>query len=199
MTAPAHKGEPNRIDGRTLRHQHRRPEILRALTEYLLDNGLAELSLRPAASAIGVSHATLLRHFSTKDDLIIDVVDNIVAHIDDDWHAEDNVALPDFLYQQWIRLTTPAEIRQFPLLFELTARYSRDPNHREDLGTALSSALIASLQSSLQRNFAMPEPQAANIAVLTTAQIRGLAIDLFLSRDRNRADRAMRAFADLFA
>jgi AcrR family transcriptional regulator len=35
-----------RVDGRTLRFQHRRPELLAAATEYVLDHGIAGLSLR---------------------------------------------------------------------------------------------------------------------------------------------------------
>ena len=37
-----------RVDGRTLRFQHRRPELLDAATEYVLDHGIANLSLQKA-------------------------------------------------------------------------------------------------------------------------------------------------------
>jgi AcrR family transcriptional regulator len=66
-----------RVDGRTLRFQHRRPELLAAATEYVLDRGIADLSLRPVAQSLGVTHATLLRHFSSKDELIKCVVEKI--------------------------------------------------------------------------------------------------------------------------
>jgi hypothetical protein len=35
-----------RVEGRTVRFQHRRPEQLAAATEYVLDHGVAGLSLR---------------------------------------------------------------------------------------------------------------------------------------------------------
>jgi DNA-binding transcriptional regulator YbjK len=37
------------IDGRTLRYQHRRSELLDAVGEYVLDHGIATLSLRRVA------------------------------------------------------------------------------------------------------------------------------------------------------
>ncbi|RZI53447.1 MAG: TetR/AcrR family transcriptional regulator, partial [Pseudonocardia sp.] len=33
-----------RVDGRTLRYQHRRPELLAAATEYVLDHGIGDVS-----------------------------------------------------------------------------------------------------------------------------------------------------------
>lgn len=67
--------QDKRPDGRRVRHQHRRPELLEAVTEYILENGLTDLALRPLAVEIGVTHSTLLRHFSTKDDLIFAVIE----------------------------------------------------------------------------------------------------------------------------
>ena len=64
----------DKADGRTLRHQHRRPELLAGAVEYILDNGVAELTLRPLAEALGVTHATLLRHFGSKEELVKEVI-----------------------------------------------------------------------------------------------------------------------------
>jgi len=66
--------KPTSTDGRTLRHQHRRPQLLAALTDYVLENGINEMSLRHAAEAVGVTHATLIRHFTSKDALIHEIV-----------------------------------------------------------------------------------------------------------------------------
>ena len=46
------KANEGRVDGRTLRYQHRRPELLAAATEYVLDNGIGDLSLRDMARAL---------------------------------------------------------------------------------------------------------------------------------------------------
>ncbi|WP_052074077.1 TetR/AcrR family transcriptional regulator [Rhodococcoides fascians] len=202
MTMRRDEDEP-RVDGRTLRHRHRRPELLLALTEYLLEFGIGDLSLRPAAAAIGVTHATLLRHFSTKDELIDEVVEQVVAdianHVVDDARGDGAIDLSDFLYSQWIRVTTDAARRQFLLLFELTARYGRDPLHNAALGGSLSDKLIEPLCAALRDRFTMSEDAVTDLAVMTIAQVRGLAVDIYLTDDRRRADRAMRAFVDRLA
>ena len=66
------------IDGRSLRYQHRRGELLEAVGEYVLDNGLASLSLRRVAEAVGVSHVTLQHHFGTKEQLVGEIVEHLL-------------------------------------------------------------------------------------------------------------------------
>lgn len=201
MEATGSEAAPARVDGRTLRHQHRRPEIVAALTEFVLENGLADLSLRQAASAVGVSHVTLLRHFATKDDLVLEVVEQIrtglAARAESEIHSD---VLPDlgaFLWAQWAWLTEPRECRQFILLFEIAARQWRGAHSSADLGRSVTDDLVITFQEKLTRAFGLPEEEAATIAVLAIAQIRGLVIDLVVSGSRRRADAAMRQFIEL--
>jgi len=49
----------------------RRDELLQAAYEYVLDHGLADLSLRPLAGAIGSSPRVLLYLFGSKDGLLL--------------------------------------------------------------------------------------------------------------------------------
>src|SRR4051812_1588115 len=84
-----------RVDGRTLRFQHRRPELLAAVTEYVLAHGVSDLSLRPLAQALGVTHATLLRHFSSKEELIMSVVDKIRTDLTDRLTGDEELRAAD--------------------------------------------------------------------------------------------------------
>lgn len=63
----------------------RRDELLEAATDYVLENGLVGLSLRPMAEALGTSDRMLLYHFGTKDDLVAAIMrasnDRSVAHV----------------------------------------------------------------------------------------------------------------------
>ncbi len=52
----------------------RRVELLNAVTEYVLEHGLADLSLRPLARAVGTSARILLYHFGSKETLIASVL-----------------------------------------------------------------------------------------------------------------------------
>lgn len=191
---------PRTTDGRTLRHQHRRPEIIAALADYLLANGLADLSLRPAAAAIGVTHTTLGRHFSTKDALITEVVeqirDDLVSRVSAAIEADETEDLTTFITNQWSLLTTPTEIRQFVLVCELVARRSRATSNVERaLGRGLSDDLTAPIRSRLAERFGLSPTRADAISISIVAQFRGLAIDILLSDDRRRADAAITTFA----
>ncbi|MBY4212426.1 TetR/AcrR family transcriptional regulator [Rhodococcus fascians] len=178
------------VDGRTLRHQHRRPELLAAVTEYVLDHGLSDLSLRPLASELGVTHATLIRHFVSKDKLIAEVVDRMRVDFLTTLQAEDETSgSVEFLKMSWEKLRRPREQRQFRALFEIA---SRAPQHRyvpvevtarilDQWRTPLEQRLVAEGQSSVE---------ATEIATLVLAQVRGLQLDLLITGERERIDAA---------
>ncbi|MET7770751.1 TetR/AcrR family transcriptional regulator [Nocardia sp. NPDC005366] len=49
----------------------KRAELLHGVVEYIAANGLAELSLRPLAAAIGTSSRMLIYYFDTKEELLV--------------------------------------------------------------------------------------------------------------------------------
>jgi AcrR family transcriptional regulator len=181
-----------RVDGRTLRFQHRRPELLAAAAEYVLDHGIAGLSLRPVAQALGVTHATLLRHFSSKDELIKCVVEKIrtdlFAQVTADSELQEAGSTAELLRITWRRLCEPKEQRQFLLLFEIVA----GKGWQSDGGGRLTQPMLDDVDfvsGWLRRDGWAPEDASA-LATLLLAQIRGLQLDLLVSGDRARADRA---------
>ena len=52
----------------------RRHELAEAATDYVLEHGLLDLSLRPLAAALGTSDRMLLYHFKDKNDLVATVL-----------------------------------------------------------------------------------------------------------------------------
>lgn len=56
------------------RDPKRRAELLSAFVDYVLENGLADISLRPAAAALGTSPQILLYYFGSKEALISEAV-----------------------------------------------------------------------------------------------------------------------------
>lgn len=184
----------SRIDGRSLRFQHRRPELLAAATEYVLAHGVTELSLRPLASALGVTHATLLRHFSSKDELIVAVLNNIrtdlIAELDLRTEFGTARSTGESLRLVWRRLCEPSEQRQFRLLFELVDYHSRKTDGDHDLITSIVTSWLEAIAESLRRDGWPPEDASA-LATLILAQVRGLQLDLLVSGDRARVDRAL--------
>ncbi|MFI1918634.1 TetR/AcrR family transcriptional regulator [Nocardia sp. NPDC020380] len=181
-----------RIDGRTLRFQHRRPELLAAATEYVLDNGVRELSLRPAARALGVSHATLIRHFATKEALIAEVLEHIRADFEERLLSEELRAVDspaELLHAAWQHLCRPREQRQFLVLFELVATAARTPDHPV---SALVTDWLTVIERELLR-YHWPAETVSRTATFILAQVRGLQLDLITTGDRERVDEAFAA------
>jgi len=181
-----------RVDGRTLRFQHRRPELLAAATEYVLDHGIAGLSLRPVAQALGVTHATLLRHFSSKDELIKCVVEkmrtDLFAQVTADRELQEAGSTAQLLRITWRRLCEPKEQRQFLLLFETVAAKGWQSSDGGELARSMDD-FVDFIAGWLRQDGWVPE-DASTLATLLLAQIRGLQLDLLVSGDRARADRA---------
>ncbi|MEU6230642.1 TetR/AcrR family transcriptional regulator [Streptomyces sp. NPDC047042] len=183
-----------RVDGRTLRFQHRRPELLAAATEYILEHGVNGLSLRPVAQALGVTHATLLRHFSSKDELIMAVLEKIRTGLAEQLASEAEFrearSTAELLKALWRRLCEPRQQRQFLLLFELVGQHRSKPDRDRDLTQSLVEDWIDLLADRLTQDGWPPEEISA-LATLLLAQVRGLQLDLLVSGDRKRTDRAI--------
>ena len=141
----------DKIDGRTLRHQHRRPELLAAAVEYVLEHGIADLSLRPMAEELGVSHSTLLRHFGTKEELVTEVIEHVRAGIFSAPRASaGDASVTQSFRAVWKRLCDPAERRQFLLLFEVVAVQGRDPDRFTSLEPTLITEFLGPVEASLR-------------------------------------------------
>jgi AcrR family transcriptional regulator len=183
----------DRPDGRTLRYQDRRPTLLTAASEYVLDTGLHDLSLRRMATALGVTHATLIRHFGTKEALLAEVLEHLrrtlLDHLASDEELRCAPSASDQLRVLWARWPAPRERRQFLLLVEVYSLAAREPDR---FGSLLRSAVhdwLPILEQGLRRD-GTPEAQVTPIATGLLAQIRGLQLDLIATGDHARVDRA---------
>ncbi|HEY3018540.1 MAG TPA: TetR/AcrR family transcriptional regulator [Solirubrobacteraceae bacterium] len=188
------------VDGRALRYQHRRPELLAAAAEYVLDHGIGDLSLRPMARALGVTHATLIRHFSSKDALLAEVLEHLRASLitqietDDELRATTSVA--ELLRALWRRFSDPKEQRQFLLLAEVYGLAVRDRGRYGDL---LASTVVHGFITPIQERLIQegwPPDRAPAVATVLLAQIRGLQLDLIATGDRGRVDHAFATMLD---
>jgi AcrR family transcriptional regulator len=188
------------VDGRALRYQHRRPELLAAAAEYVLEHGIGDLSLRPMARALGVTHATLIRHFSSKDELLAEILEHLRAglmtQVQTDEELRATASAPELLRVLWQRLSQPKEQRQFRLLAEVYALAVRDPGRYGDLlASTVVHDFIAPIQERLIEEGWSPD-RAPVVATILLAQIRGLQLDLIATGDRDRVDDAFATMLD---
>jgi AcrR family transcriptional regulator len=180
-----------RIDGRSLRYIHRRGELLEAVGEYVLEHGVATLTMRRAAEAVGVSHATLVHHFGNREQLVAEIVEHLLERTfspGDDY--PDGFSLDDVearLRALWASLKSPTGRRDTQLFTEVLVR-----SLFEDAGYA--HAVAHSIETRLERiagvivSLGCPEQEARFSATILLALLRGLSLDLLATGDAERVD-----------
>jgi AcrR family transcriptional regulator len=191
-------GMAERVDGRRLRYQHRRGELLEAVGEYVLENGVASLSLRRVGDAVGVSHVTLQHHFGSKEQLVGEIVEHLlertlVPGVYSDGTPDPGLDLPARWRAMWAHLTSPPGERDIRLFVEVLGQsqfagadyapaVARSMNRRLDLITANVIAL------------GCPREEARSYATLLLATLRGLVIELLATGERERLDEAFETY-----
>jgi AcrR family transcriptional regulator len=184
------------IDGRRARYQHRRPELLDAVADYVLAHGVAGLAMRPLAAAVEVSHGTLLHHFSSKENLITEVIDLLRQRLTEAAGLADSPARLADLTLWWRESTTARRLPVYRLLFEVFAQAVREPERYERfLQQVVRDSLM--LMESLVVADGCPREQAPLVGSLIVAQARGLQLDLLATDDRERVDHAFALFTNL--
>lgn len=195
--ASGEAGSTARKDGRALRYQHRRPELLEALLDQLLDNGLNGQSVRALADSVGVSHVTLRHHFGTREQLLAEVFQTILerAAIPSQFARNDLVRV---VRDQWQRWSLPDGQRYFRLAFEVFGLAISQPDqHRAFLVGMVSDYITLIVNRLVEMGYQRPE--AENLATRILAQIRGLQMDLLATGDRQRVTAAFEEFASQLA
>ena len=71
VSAPGAAAESRRTRGQSASTPARRAEIIRAASASIAEHGYERASLRDIAARANVTHAALLRHFASKDELLL--------------------------------------------------------------------------------------------------------------------------------
>lgn len=188
--------EEKHIDGRSVRYQHRRPELLNAVADYVLAHGLAGLAMRPLAAAVRVSHGTLLHHFGSKENLVTEVIDLLRQRLADAVGPVDSSTNLARLPTWWRNSTTTERLPVYRLLFEIFAQAAREPESYERfLRQVVHDSLT--LMKRLVKVDGCPEEQAPLVASMIVAQARGLQLDLLTTNDRERIDDTFTLFINV--
>jgi AcrR family transcriptional regulator len=185
-------GMEERIDGRALRYQHRRGDLLEAIAEYVLDNGVANLSMRRVADAVGVSHVTLRHHFGSKDELVAEIVEHLLERTltpSGDYSGVDSANPLRALWAGWV---SPAGRRDIRLFIEVLGQSLFD-------GSGYSTAVVHSIEHRLDLIVAnlvklgCPPTEGRLYATLLLGVLRGLIMDRLVTDDQERVDQAFEA------
>jgi AcrR family transcriptional regulator len=174
----------------------RRAELLSACYGYVLEHGLAGLSLRPLAAATGTSPRVLLYLFGSKEQLVRELLARA---------RQEQIILvtgllgpdvPDGGFEQladrlWDLLSSPRQRPMVRLTYEAFLRsVSRNPGPWQGFAAETARDYLELL---IRAQPGTPPAQAEATAASTLALIRGLLLDLLADGDTDRVTAAWRA------
>ena len=177
-----------------------REKLLRAAIEYVAANGVADLSLRRLAAAIGTSHRMLIYHFGSKEDLFVAVVRaveaqqrQVLAELD----IDPTLSPAEVMWRMWEHLSDPALWPNERLFFEM---YGQALQGRANTAEFLDDVVESWLEpiAALRVEQGVPANTARAQARLDLAITRGLLLDLIATGDRAGVDAAMKQFIALY-
>ena len=174
-----------------MRTSQAREHLLAAAVRHALDAGIADLSLRQIAAAIGTSHRMLIYHFGSREGLLVAVTQAV--------EEQQRAALlePGATSQDarhaWERLSDPALWPQERLFFELYAYALRGRPGTEGFLDGIVESWVAPVAAALVKAGA-DERTARADARLGVAVVRGLLLDLLATGDRAGVTEAYERF-----
>lgn len=176
-----------------------RERLLAAAMEYVAEHGVADLTLRGLAPALGTSHRMLIYHFGSKTGLltaIVQAVEEGQRALFADLAAELEADPSGFARRYWRQLTDPEMRSRERLFFDVYVRALHGVPGTEPLaGGGIEPWLT--LLTSWMRRLGVPPEAARPRARLALAVSRGLLLDLAATGDREAVDAAMGEFVEL--
>jgi len=189
---PATLEDPPSVDGRRARHARRRPELLAAATDYVFEHGLADLTMRPLASELGITHRGLLHHFGSKEQLVAEILHELRSR-DHERTAELGGRLTatgeDPIMLTWNRMSGEPYLKYWRAFFEVFGIALRDQQRYGHFLDGLVSEWLE-IMTPLLLEAGCPPERADSLGTLLLASFRGLYMDLLVTGDRKRADSA---------
>ena len=169
-----------------------RERLLAAAVDHALDTGIADLSLRQLAAAIGTSHRMLIYHFGSREGLLAAVT----QAVEDQQRAallESGTATAHDARQSWQRLSDPQLWPQERLFFELYAYALRGRPGTGGFLDGIVESWVAPVADALVKAGADQRTARAD-ARLGVAVVRGLLLDLLATGDRAGVTEAYERF-----
>jgi AcrR family transcriptional regulator len=180
----------------------RRDELLESTVRYLLESGVAELSLRPLAAAIGSKARLLVYHFGSKEQLLVEAMGLIRGRakeaVEMMMTAQAGDADLGALVRALWKWTTSTQNRPYLRLFfemhGLALQYpSRYASYLQGSVDSWIELLTHRLASKLGR------ARALTTATLIVGVIDGLLLDALATDEWKRTGRAVNEFAEQLA
>ncbi len=166
--------------------------MLAGVVDYIAERGLAELSLRPLAAALGTSSRMLIYYFGTKEELLVQALatqrpDLALVFAD----IADAAALRTRLLGFFDRNADGPELRSVRVLLQVLGAACAPDSLYQDYARQAIAVFVGELAAALRRIGGIDDPEV--VATLLISGMRGILQDRLVTGDRERTDRAARA------
>ncbi len=173
-----------------------RDRLLDAAVVHAMEVGIAELSLRELAGAIGTSHRMLIYHFGSRQGLLVAVTREVEERQKAAYRRSSDSAKDP--RQTWRRISHPSLWPQERLFFELYAQALQGRTGTESILDGIIESWAEPLREAF-RAAGDDEASARADARLAIAVTRGLLLDLLATKDRAGVDEAFERYLELAA
>jgi AcrR family transcriptional regulator len=169
----------------------KRPEELRnAIVQYLIKHGLADLSLRPLAKAVGSSPRGLLYYFGSKEQMIVQILAQIRQRQLGTYGEVRSASFSQECWVVWKQMSASDSEPLFRLFFEAYGIALRHPRlYKNFLRSTIEDWLQLMTDQLSQQGHTRGEARA--FATVVLAGMRGFMLDYCNTHDRKRLDRAV--------
>lgn len=171
-----------------------RDRLLQSCLTYFLRHGVANLSLRPLATAVGTSARMLLHYFGSKEALIAEVMGQVQTRLQDAFKElliRSGEPRTNPLPRFWKVLSRKENQPSLRLLFEIQMLALQNPRRYRRYLTRSSATWRGLIEQ------ALPAKQSNPInATLHNAVIDGLLLELLSTGDVRRTSRALTLFSN---
>ncbi|MCG7204685.1 TetR/AcrR family transcriptional regulator [Streptomyces arenae] len=181
----------------------KRRDLLEQIREYVMRNGLADLSLRPLARALGTSDRMLLYYFGSKERMVAEalgVYERLPLRrtrelLETTGQPTDPAGLRRFMEQVWRQFGDPEVRAALPLHLEIM---SASVLHPDRYGPVMHSVVSqwTALLTSVFRDLGMTPDRARSQATLLTGATLGLLITPLANGQWDQAQEAFHALLD---
>ncbi|MEU5536413.1 TetR/AcrR family transcriptional regulator [Streptomyces sp. NPDC020362] len=181
----------------------KRRDLLDRVREYVMRNGLADLSLRPLAKALDTSDRMLLYYFGTKERMVAEALDIYERRpllrtrylLENIGSLTDPASLRRFMEEVWRQFSDPDVRATLPLYLEIM---SASVLHPDRYGPVMRDIVTewTDLFASVFRDLGMAQDRALTQATLLADASLGLLITPLADGHWDRADKAFHTLLD---
>jgi len=178
----------------------RRLDLLNASVEYILNHGIADLSLRPLAANVGSKARLLIYHFGTKDSLVTEAMivvrDRAQQAFADVVRDGSGHTSSQIIHAFWQWATSRQHERYLRLFFEIHGLASQKSAAYERYLKGAVTSWVEMMAAVLPPKLSKQKRQA--LATLAVGAVVGLMLDYLSSGDKKRTSDALDLFTTGF-